>query len=103
MTFAEVEEESEKLKAVTTTKQMFMKEVELEAWEEAETLIPDFANKDVLEKFHVQRGKPLPKSFKVGMCTLHTFWPIYSYVLLYTLYSDVLYHILTCTLAVDAV
>ena len=65
MTFTEVEEESGKLMTVATTKQTFMKEVEIETWEEAETLIPHFANKDVLEKFHVQKGKPLPKSFKV--------------------------------------
>lgn len=67
MTFAEVEEESEKLKAVSTSKQMFMKEVELETWEEGETLIPDFAKEEVLKKFNIQKGKPLPKSFKVGI------------------------------------
>jgi hypothetical protein len=65
MTFAEVEKESEKLKAVATTKSVFMKEVELMTWDEGENLIPDFANEKVMEKFRVQKGKPLPKTFKV--------------------------------------
>ena len=42
---------------------MFMKEVELKTWKEAETLLPEFAIK--VDKFRVQRGKPLSKGFKV--------------------------------------
>ena len=42
-----------------------MKEVELEAWSEVEAAIPEFTTEDVLGKFRAQKGKPLPKSFKV--------------------------------------
>ena len=67
LSFADVEEKSEQLKALTTTKKMFMKEVELLTWEEAEALLPAFTDQNILKKFNIQKGKPLPKDFKVSL------------------------------------
>lgn len=67
ISFGEAEGRSEKLKAIATGKAALLKEVDIATWAEAEEMIPDFAKDDVLSKFELQRGKPLPQCFKVNM------------------------------------
>jgi hypothetical protein len=54
------------LKAVATVKSAFMKELKLDTWQQAEARVPDFAKTDVLKKFQLQKGKPVPNNFKVS-------------------------------------
>ena len=42
-----------------------MKEVEIDTWDEIEQKIPEFSRMDKLEKFNIQKGKPLLQDFKV--------------------------------------
>lgn len=66
LSFGDVTKTSGQMKAVTTAKQLLLQEVALQTWEQVETSIPEFASEDVLGKFQLQKGKPPPKSFKVG-------------------------------------
>lgn len=66
ITIDEAEGKSVKLKALSAAKAALLKEVEIETWEEAENVIPEFTKEDALCKFEVQKGKPLPKPFKVS-------------------------------------
>ena len=50
---------------LSASKEAFLKEVELDTWAETQARIPQFAKLDLLGKFKVVKGKPLPKSFKV--------------------------------------
>lgn len=66
ISYVEAEAEAEKHKALTTAKEALMKEVQIEAWDELQSVIPEFADIDVLGKFKLQKGKPLPNGFKVS-------------------------------------
>lgn len=68
ITIEEAEGKSVKLKAISAAKEALLKEVEIETWEEAEDMIPEFAKEDFLSEFELQKGKPLPKHFKVCVC-----------------------------------
>ena len=72
ITIDEAEGKSGKLKAISAAKAALLKEVEIETWEEAKNVIPEFAKEDVLTQFEVQKGKPLPKRFKVSAGQLYT-------------------------------
>ena len=72
ISFNEAEKESERLKMLSASKEAFIKEVELGTWAEAQIQIPQFAKLDLLQKFKVLKGKPLPKSFKVCATLLVT-------------------------------
>lgn len=65
ISFVEAEGRSMELKAVASAKVALLAEVELDNWEEAKTTIPEFTNEGILSNFKLQRGKPLPQSFKV--------------------------------------
>lgn len=65
--FNEVEERSTKLKALSTTKSAFLEGVNIKSWDVAKKMIPTFAKEEVLSKFQLQKGKPLPGSFKVSL------------------------------------
>jgi len=66
ITFEEAEERSVKLKALFSTKMALLEEVNIETWDTAKRVIPNFTKEDVLSKFQLQKGKPLPRSFKVS-------------------------------------
>lgn len=65
MTYNEAEAECERLKVLATAKAALMKEVEMETWDEVEAAIPEFSKGKDLQKFRLQKGKPLPQDFKV--------------------------------------
>ena len=65
MTYNEAEAECERLKVLATARAAFMKEVEMETWDEVEAALPGFSKSKDLEKFHFQKGKALPQDFKV--------------------------------------
>ncbi len=67
ITINEAEGKSGKLKAISAAKYALLKEVEIETWEEAENVIPEYAKENVLHKFEIRKGKPLPKQFKVSI------------------------------------
>ena len=58
------------MKMLSASKEAFLREVQIPTWKAAQEKIPQFANLELLEKFKVQKGKPLPKSFQV--CLLFT-------------------------------
>ncbi len=66
LSFSEAEKSSEELKALSTTKEVFLKETGLESWTEAQAKIPKYAKNDELKKFRLQKGKALPKAFAVS-------------------------------------
>jgi hypothetical protein len=66
ISYSEAEKECQRLKAVISAKTALIKEVGFTSWDEAEATIPELVKPDVLEKFQIQKGKPLPKSFKVS-------------------------------------
>lgn len=65
ISFDEAEEISGKQKALSAAKTALLEGVNIETWEVAERVIPNFANEDVLSKFQLQKGKPVPRTFKV--------------------------------------
>lgn len=65
ISFKQAQNTCEELKTSSAAKNMLMKEVELDTWEEMETELPHYASID-LSKYKVQKGKPVPKKFKVG-------------------------------------
>jgi hypothetical protein len=70
ISFGEADERVGRLKALSTAKTALLNGVEIETWEEAERLIPSFAKEDVLMRFQLQRGKPVPRNFKVSISLL---------------------------------
>ena len=64
ISFGEAEKECQAMKVVSTVQSSLMKEVELGTWAEVEAELPHYANMD-LSKLKLQKGKPLPKNFKV--------------------------------------
>ena len=48
-----------------------MKELELETWEQVESMLPHFAKVDILKKFQLQKGKPVPASFLLHSCEIN--------------------------------
>lgn len=66
LAFSEAETASEELKAFTTTRDVFLKEMQLETWAEAESAFPDTDVMAELKKIRVQKGKSPPKSFNVS-------------------------------------
>lgn len=66
ISFDEAEKRSLRLKALSTAKTALLEGVAIETWERAKKVIPNFAKEDVLSKFQLQKGKPIPRSFKVS-------------------------------------
>lgn len=64
--FCEAEERSRRVKSLGAAKATLLDEVDIETWEEAERTIPSFAKEDVLSKYHIQKGKAMPRTFKVS-------------------------------------
>lgn len=71
LSFHEAEKNIQELKTFSATKEAFLKETQFKSWTEAEAAIPKFAKADELQKFQVQKGKTLPKSFMVSFHYIH--------------------------------
>ena len=68
ISFSEAEKRSDQCKVLAAAKEAFVKEFELTSWTNAQAKFPKFARDDLLKKFKVVKGKPLPKAFEV--CSL---------------------------------
>ena len=55
----------QELKTQTLVKSTLMNETGFSKWQDVEAAVPELANSGILEKFHLQKGKPLPKRFQV--------------------------------------
>jgi hypothetical protein len=55
------------LKSWRITKALFLKELKLQSWEDAQQQFPLFADKNKLMKFDIKKEDDLPQTFKV--CT----------------------------------
>jgi len=65
MTFREVERRSTDIKSMQVAKDVLLKKVECDSWEEAAEALPQYCNEQALSQFKVVKGKVLSDDFKV--------------------------------------
>ncbi len=66
ITFNEANGKIDQLKTLSIAKSAFLQEVDIKEWDIAERKLPDSTKEDVIVKFNIQKGKPLPRAFLVS-------------------------------------